>query len=94
MNQSMFSDQVTSALSIITMAMESDGYSLSVAGADQDKLSIVITAGPDACADCLAPLEVLTGIISDALAFDGIAMLPDQIAVSYPAEPHGALADS
>ncbi len=57
-----------SALQEFREMLAADGYELSwsVTGADQVQIQIV--AGADACADCLVPLPVIEGIMSDALA--------------------------
>lgn len=47
--------------------MASDGYSLSWSVTGRDGVVVEITAGEDACADCLAPLPVIQAIMSDAL---------------------------
>jgi hypothetical protein len=54
--------------------LAADGYELnwSVTGQDavtgEGKVRVQIVAGPDACADCLVPLPVIEGIMTDALA--------------------------
>jgi hypothetical protein len=48
--------------------LAADGYDLNWSVSGQDKVQIRIVAGPDACADCLVPLPVIEGIMSDALA--------------------------
>lgn len=47
--------------------MASDGYTLSWSVTGQDRVVVEITAGADACADCLAPLPIMQAIMSDAL---------------------------
>lgn len=48
--------------------LAADGYDLNWSLRGQDKVQIRIVAGQDACADCLVPLPVIEGIMSDALA--------------------------
>ena len=48
------------------------------------KLSVVITAGPDACEDCLVPKDVFRGIASHQLGIEG-----DQIDITYPVDLPG-----
>jgi hypothetical protein len=48
--------------------LAADGYDLNWSLRGQDKVRIQIVAGQDACADCLVPLPVIEGIMSDALA--------------------------
>ena len=38
----------------LSSALEADGYHMAIEEADA-KLSVIITAGPDACEDCLVP---------------------------------------
>lgn len=48
--------------------LAADGYDLNWSVTGQDKVQIRIVAGQDACADCLVPLPVIEGIMTDALA--------------------------
>lgn len=47
-------------------SLEPDGYWVEVSEAG-DRVGVHIVAGPDACADCLAPEPVLRGIVADLL---------------------------
>jgi hypothetical protein len=57
-----------SALQGFRDMLAADGYELNWSVTSQDKVRIQIVAGADACADCLVPLPVIEGIMSDALA--------------------------
>jgi hypothetical protein len=48
--------------------LAADGYELNWSVTGGDKVRIQIVAGADACADCLVPLPVIEGIMTDALA--------------------------
>lgn len=48
--------------------LASDGYVLSWSVGEQNRVVVRIAAGPDACADCLAPRPVMETIMSNALA--------------------------
>jgi len=48
--------------------LAADGYELNWSLSGRDKVKIRIVAGQDACADCLVPLPVIEGIMTDALA--------------------------
>ena len=48
------------------------------------KLSVVITAGPDACEDCLVPKDLMRAMLSNELGVD--AALID---ITYPADLPG-----
>ncbi|MBO0772390.1 MAG: hypothetical protein J2P35_13110 [Actinobacteria bacterium] len=56
------------ALSKIRDTLAADGYQLGWSVEDGGRVVIRITAGEDACADCLVPLPVMEAIMSDALA--------------------------
>lgn len=58
---------VDTALKEFRELMAGDGYELSWAESAADKVVVTITAGPDACADCLVPLPVMESIMADAL---------------------------
>jgi hypothetical protein len=47
--------------------LASDGYALSWSVTDQDGVVVRISAGADACADCLVPMPVMEAIMSNAL---------------------------
>lgn len=47
--------------------LAADGYELNWSVSSGDKVQIQIVAGADACADCLVPLPVIEGIMTDAL---------------------------
>ena len=67
----------------LSSALEADGYHLAIAEADAG-LSVVITAGPDACEDCLVPKDLMRGMLSNELGVD--AALID---ITYPADLPG-----
>jgi hypothetical protein len=48
--------------------LAADGYDLNWSLTGPDKVQIQIVAGAEACADCLVPLPVIEGIMTDALA--------------------------
>jgi hypothetical protein len=47
--------------------LAADGYELNWTVTARDKVQIQIVASADACADCLVPLPVIEGIMTDAL---------------------------
>jgi molybdopterin/thiamine biosynthesis adenylyltransferase len=67
----------------LSSALEADGYHLAIDEADA-KLTVVITAGPDACEDCLVPKDLMRGMLSNELGVD--AALID---ITYPADRPG-----
>jgi hypothetical protein len=44
-----------------------DGYRLGYAVQSGRELVVSVLAGPDACAECLVPKQVMEGIVTDAL---------------------------
>ena len=63
--------------------LKADDYDLQLTNVHEVELSFAITAGPDACADCLVPESMMTRYLRDALAplprWKGIP-----IAITYP----------
>jgi hypothetical protein len=68
----------------LSSALEADGYQMAIGEADA-RLSVVITAGPDACEDCLVPKDLMRAMLSNELGVD--AALID---ITYPADRPGA----
>jgi hypothetical protein len=78
-------DQATigSALEPVVLALAADGYSMSVSTAS-GRLRISITAGPEACEDCLVPKNLMAEMIAATLAR---ARVPaHDLDLSYPNE--------
>jgi hypothetical protein len=82
--------QVKSALSPVAGALDADGYLLGLSLEQDDRLRVVISAGPEACEECLVPKSLMETMISTALKGAGIPALDLQ--VEYPVEGHGAAA--
>jgi hypothetical protein len=64
----------------LSSALEADGYHLAI-GENGAELSVVITAGPDACEDCLVPKDLMRSMLSSELGVD-----PALISITYPAD--------
>ena len=71
----------------LSSALEADGYHMAIDEADA-KLSVVITAGPDACEDCLVPKDLMRGMLSHELGVDA-AMIDITYPADLPGEPGG-----
>jgi hypothetical protein len=71
------------ALSGIRAMLAADGYGMSLRALGTDTLAVDIVAGPDACAECLVPKDIMSGIVGDAL---GSVVPVARIKLSYPAE--------
>jgi hypothetical protein len=59
---------VDAALQGFRDMLAADGYRLNWSVSGPERVLIQIEAGPEACADCLVPLPVIEGIMTDALA--------------------------
>lgn len=69
-----------SGLQSLRSSLEADGYQLHVDEVG-DRLDVRISAGPDACPDCLVPEPILRGILGQTLG------VPEQsIDLTYPRE--------
>jgi hypothetical protein len=71
------------ALADIRGMLAADGYDMSLRAPGADTLAVDILAGPDACAECLVPKNIMSGIVRDAL---GAVVPAARIELSYPAE--------
>ena len=67
----------------LASTLEADGYHLAIEELDS-RLAVTITAGPDACEDCLVPKDVFRGIASHQLGIEG-----DLIDITYPVDLPG-----
>ena len=65
----------------IAATLAADGYHLAIAETG-DRLRVTITAGPEACADCLVPENLMRGILGRALGVP-----EDTIDLTYPSTP-------
>jgi hypothetical protein len=77
------------ALSGLRGMLAADGYGMSLRALGTDTLAVDIMAGPDACAECLVPEDIMSGIVRDAL---GSVVPVARIELSYPAESRGGFA--
>jgi hypothetical protein len=67
----------------LTSALKADGYDLAIDERDA-RLAVVITAGPDACEDCLVPKDLMRGMLSSELGVDAAI-----IDITYPTDRPG-----
>jgi hypothetical protein len=59
--------ELDDALQGLRDVLGADGYRLDYAVHGDRELVVSVLAGPDACADCLVPRQVMEGILADAL---------------------------
>jgi len=78
------SPAITEALASLGTMLEADGYALELREEGADLLVAEIKAGPDACADCLVPKEMMRGYFDSALrkALDA----PPDVELIYPTD--------
>ena len=67
----------------LAQSLEADGYHMAIEG-DESRISVVISATPEACEDCLVPKDLMRGILSQQLGVDG-----DSIDITYPVDLPG-----
>jgi hypothetical protein len=73
---------VETALAPIVATLEADGYG-AVVTESSGVVHFRVTAGPDACEDCLSPRDVMEPIIVNVLRRSG---MPHRLELSYPDE--------
>jgi hypothetical protein len=76
---------VSKALEPIRDGLLLDGYTIDVTAASAHRVQVRVDATENACAECLAPAEVLKMIISGQL---GGAYQPDEVDLALPAVTH------
>ena len=64
----------------LAASLEADGYRMAI-DEDGSRLSVIITASPEACEDCLVPKDLMRGILATTLGVEG-----DSIDITYPAD--------
>jgi hypothetical protein len=78
------STSVADALAPLVSALEADGYG-AVIDERPDVIAFQITAGPDACADCLSPRAIVAPMITNALQQAGYSQ---RLELTYPGPEH------
>lgn len=69
-------------LASIRTSLEADGYAIEVT--DGQRVEVVISATPQACAECLVPESVMVPILEHALKVPG-----ERIDLTYPTDVDG-----
>jgi hypothetical protein len=70
------------ALAGLRSTLEADDYRMSIIESGTS-VEVWITAGPDACADCLVPKPIMRSVLHAALGVP-----EDEIVLVYPADAH------
>ncbi len=78
------SPAIADALASLGAMLEADGYELELREEGAELLVAEIRAGPDACAECLVPKDMMRGYFDSALrkALD----MPPDVELIYPAD--------
>jgi hypothetical protein len=71
-------------MSDITTMLAADGYNLDVAEGTGTRVELTVSAGPNACEDCLVPKDVFRGIAAHQLGIEG-----ELLDITYPADLPG-----
>jgi hypothetical protein len=79
-------EHIATLLDPMADVLRADGYDLRVGWAPHAQLHVEVTAGPDACSDCLVPSRQFRAMVVERLANDGQEMAAAQVRISYP--PH------
>ncbi|MCB2078215.1 MAG: hypothetical protein KDE55_11020 [Novosphingobium sp.] len=77
--------RIDAALSGARSQLRADGYDLTVRPDGSGGLRTTISAGPDACPDCLVPKSMMAAQFANALQAAGIAPIPS-VQLIYPGE--------
>lgn len=76
--------KLEAALEPMRRQLRLDGYDLHAELDLGDVLKILVTAGADACEDCLVPREVFATMVADQVASAGMTV--GGVDVTYPAD--------
>lgn len=76
--------QLETALEPMRRQLSMDGYDLRAELTADDVLKVVVTAGEDACEDCLVPRDVFATMLADQVASAGVAV--GDVDVAYPVD--------
>jgi hypothetical protein len=82
--------QVRTSLRGVAEMLDADGYGLEVREVVGNRAVLAVSAGPQACAECLVPREILSELVGRQLREGGLSLSVD---ILYPAESHSAQED-
>jgi hypothetical protein len=78
--------QLSEALRPLAETLACDGYAVTAELA-HDVVLVRVTAGPNACEECLVPKGIMGEIVAQALGDAGLGIERDQLRLTYPGEP-------
>lgn len=74
---------VAELLAPLRSALEADGYDLEIA-LQPDLIDLRVVAGPEACADCLVPRELMEQMFRSRLPADATGLGHENVRLRYP----------
>ena len=79
--------RVSAALAPLKASMVLDGYDLTVSmGAGE--VVVAVSAGPQACADCLVPKPIFQALVTQAIRSADCTNIVPEFSIAYPADSH------
>jgi hypothetical protein len=79
-------DRLEAALADIRTALRADGYDMTLRPDEGGRVTIEVTAGPNACAECLIPKDVFARIVARAVDGGAEGVRADDVSIVYPGE--------
>lgn len=78
--------KIRELLSPFISGLEADGYQLAVS-LEPDSIDLRVTAGPEACADCLIPKTMMEEMFRSRLTPAATGLPHANLTLSYPLDP-------
>lgn len=76
---------IAEAITNVRQSLQADGYDMALSGVAPGSLLFTLSAGPDACAECLVPASIMSLYVRKAL--EGLPAWRDaEIELRYPVE--------
>ena len=72
---------IDAAMEFARSLLQGDGYDVELESYVAGELKLAIVAGPEACAECLVPKDVLSGIIASTLPAE---LAGTRVSLTYP----------
>lgn len=79
--------KVSAALVSLKESMMLDGYDLTVS-TSASGLMVEVSAGPQACADCLVPKSIFHALVTQAIRSADSTLAVPGFGIAYPADSH------
>jgi Fe-S cluster biogenesis protein NfuA len=75
--------KIEEALHDVRSMLDADGYQLELCDTNDYRIVLSVMAGPEACAECLVPQELLSAVVEKHLQSVGLAL---SVEIRYPRE--------